>query len=106
DAVTQVRYTCDQHANKIRIEMTTGTGNQFTPRHMYATTTDSLDYNIYLDATHTTIWGQGLYGTDVYYQNNPPNGTLVIVPAYGRILARQDPPPGNYVDILTVRILF
>ena len=105
DALAQVIYTCDNQAKKIRIEMTTGLSNQFD-RYMYVDTNSSLRYNIYLDATHTTIWGQGLYGTDVYYQNNPPNGTPVVVPAYGRIPARQDPPPGNYVDVLTVRVLF
>jgi len=106
DALAQVIYTCNNQARKIRIEMTTGWSNQFSPRSMRATTTDQLDYNIYLDSTHQTIWGQGAYGTDVYYQNNPPNGTPVVVPAYGRIFARQQPAPGNYSDILTVRVLF
>jgi len=105
DAVAQVIYTCNNKAKKIRIEMTTGLSNQFD-RYMYSDATTRLYYNIYLDATHTTIWGQGLYGTDVYYQNNPPNGTPVVVPAYGRIPPRQDPKPGNYVDVLTVRVLF
>jgi spore coat protein U-like protein len=73
---------------------------------MLANALDRLDYNIYLDATHRTIWGQGLYGTDVYIENNPPNGTPVTVTAYGRIPPRQNPPPGQYVDVLTVRVLF
>ena len=105
DAVAQVIYTCSNHAKKIRIEMTTGLSNQFD-RSMYANVTDDLRYNIYLDSTHQTIWGQGLYGTDVYYETNPPNGTPVIVPAYGRIFARQNVPPGQYSDVLTVRVLF
>ena len=109
DAVAQVIYTCNNQANKIRIEMTTGGAGTFSPRHMSAGTgLDFLDYNIYLDATRQTVWGQGLFGTDVYYENNPPNGTPVIVPAFGRIPARQtpSPPPGQYVDLLTVRVLF
>jgi len=108
DAVAQVIYTCDNQAKKIRIEMTTGQANQFNPyRRMSAGTgMDFLDYNVYLDATRQTVWGQGLYNTDVYYENNPPNGTPVIVTAYGRIPARQDPAPGQYVDVLTVRVLF
>jgi len=108
DAVAQVIYTCDNQAKKIRIEMTTGQSNQFSPYRVMSAGTgmDFLDYNIYLDATHQTIWGQGLYNTDVYYENNPPNGTPVIVTAYGRIPARQDPAPGQYVDVLTVRVLF
>ena len=106
DAVAQVIYTCSNQAKKIRIEMTPGTSSQFTPRYMSAGAVDRLAYNIYLDATHQTIWGQGAFGTDVYYQSNPPNGTPVIVPAYGRIPPGQDSPPGQYVDVLTVRILF
>lgn len=106
DAVAQVIYTCNNHANKIRIEMETGTANQFSPRYMFTSATERLAYNIYLDATRQTIWGQGLFGTDVYYENNPPNGTTVILPAYGRIPARENPVPGLYVDVLTVRVLF
>jgi spore coat protein U-like protein len=105
DALAQVIYTCNNHASKIRIEMTTGASNQFD-RFMSSGTTDRLYYNIYLDSTHQTIWGQGLYGTDVYYEGNPPNGTPVVVPAFGRIRRGQNVEPGEYIDGLTVRILF
>jgi spore coat protein U-like protein len=105
DALAQVIYTCNNQAKKIRIEMTAGISNQFD-RAMSAGATERLFYNIYLDPTHQTIWGQGAFGTDVYFESNPPNGTPVVVPAYGRIPARQSVPPGNYVDVLTVRILF
>jgi spore coat protein U-like protein len=105
DALAQVIYTCNNHASKIRIEMTTGASNQFD-RYMSSGPTERLFYNIYLDATHQTIWGQGLYGTDVYYEGNPPNGTPVVVPAFGRIRRGQNVEPGEYIDALTVRILF
>jgi len=104
DTVAEVIYACNQHASKIRIEMTTGLGNQFD-RYMLSGQ-DRLYYNIYLDPTRQTIWGQGLYGTDVYFDSNPPNGTPVVVLGYGRIRARQNVPPGEYTDVLTVRILF
>lgn len=106
DALAQVIYACNNQASKIRIEMTTGAAGQFDRRMSAGTGTDFLRYNIYLDATHTTIWGQGAFGTDVYYEGNPPNGTPVVVPAYGRIPPRQDVEPGEYRDVLTVRILF
>jgi spore coat protein U-like protein len=105
DAQTQVIYTCNNQAKKIRIEMTTGMSSQFD-RSMLGGAAEHLFYNIYLDPTHQTIWGQGAFGTDVYFESNPPNGTPVVVPAYGRIPARQSVPPGDYVDVLTVRILF
>jgi spore coat protein U-like protein len=106
DVVTEVIYTCDNQAKKIRIEMETGVANTFDRRMSAGTGSDFLNYNVYLDSTHTTIWGQGAFGTDVYYQNNPPNGTPVVVRAYGRIPPRQNVPTGSYVDLLTVRILF
>jgi spore coat protein U domain-containing protein, fimbrial subunit CupE1/2/3/6 len=104
DAVAQVIYTCDNQAKKIRIDMSAGTSNTFD-RQM-SNGGYNLAYNIYLDATHRTVWGDGVLGTDVYYENNPPNGTPVVVLAYGRIPARQDPAPGQYTDVLTVRVLF
>ena len=106
DAVGQVIYTCNNQAKKIRIEMTTGNAGAFDRRMTAGTGADFLNYNIYLDATRQTVWGQGLFGTDVYYESNPPNGTPVIVPAYGRIPARQSPSPGQYADLVNVRVLF
>jgi spore coat protein U-like protein len=115
DALGQVIYVCGnlddrakpEEGNKtIRIEMTTGTANTFSPRGMFSGPTDRLDYNIYLDATRTTIWGQGAFGTDIYVDSNPPNKTPVTVPAFGRVRQLQDVPEGQYVDVVTVRILF
>jgi spore coat protein U-like protein len=106
DAVAQVIYTCDNQAKKIRIDMSQGTSNSYDRR--MSNGGYELYYNIYLDATHRTVWGDGVLGTDVYYENNPPNGTPVIVPAYGRIPGRQSssPPAGQYVDSVIVRVLF
>ena len=114
DAVGQVIYVCGnlaasgtaQGAKAIRIEMDTGGANTYQ-RHMSAGTgLDFLAYNLYLDATHRTIWGQGLYGTDVYVDTHPPNRTPVTVPVYGRVFGLQDVPSGQYVDAVTARILF
>jgi spore coat protein U-like protein len=66
----------------------------------------ALNYNIYLDATHRTIWGTGEGTTQAYIDTHPPNGTPVIVPAFGRIEAGQDVPAGTYHDEPAVRILF
>ena len=91
----------------IRIEMAQGYGNSFAPRHMVGGIgVEHLDYNIYLDAQHRTVWGTGEGPTEVYTDNNPPNGTPVIVPAFGRIRGGQDVPAGPYVDDVPVRILF
>jgi spore coat protein U-like protein len=104
DAVAQVIYICDNQAKKIRIDMSAGTSNTFD-RSM-SNGGYNLYYNIYLDPTHRTVWGDGVLGTEVYHDSNPPNGTPVVVLAYGRIPARQDPVPGQYTDTVTVRVLF
>jgi len=114
DAVGQVIYACGnfgasstaQGAKAIRIELETGVANTFQ-RHMSAGTgVDFLDYNLYLDATRRTIWGNGTNGTDVYVDTHPPNRTPVIVPVFGRISGMQDVPAGQYADSLLARIVF
>jgi spore coat protein U-like protein len=65
-----------------------------------------LNYNIYLDATRRTIWGNGAGITQVYIDTNPPNATPVIVPAFGRIFARQNVESGQYADSVHTVILF
>jgi len=90
----------------IRIELWQGLQNSFVPRHMTGAGSSLLDYNIYLDATHRTIWGNGVDITQVYIDSHPPNGTPVIVPAYGRIFARQNPVAGQYYDSVITAILF
>jgi spore coat protein U-like protein len=116
DAVGQVIYMCgnlgasalapDNDKKAIRIELETGLANSFSPRAMYAGATERLEYNLYLDATHQTVWGQGAFGTDVYVDSKPPNKTPVIVPIFGRIRSMQDVPVGQYLDSLLARIVF
>jgi spore coat protein U-like protein len=116
DAVGQVIYMCgnlgasgtgsDNNNKAIRIELETGLANSFSPRAMYAGSVDRLEYNLYLDATHQTVWGQGAFGTDVYVDPKPPNKTPVIVPIFGRIRSLQDVAVGQYLDSLLARIVF
>jgi spore coat protein U-like protein len=67
---------------------------------------EHLEYNIYLDVQHRMVWGTGEGPTQVYIDNNPPSNTPVIVPAFGRIMGRQDVAAGPYTDDVPVRILF
>lgn len=65
-----------------------------------------LSYNVYLDATRQTIWGDGSAGTDVLRHANPQNHETYTATIYGRIPAQQDIPPGSYFDSLVATILF
>jgi hypothetical protein len=93
-------------SNSIRIEMAQGYGNSFAPRRMVGLGGEHLEYNIYLDVQHRMVWGTGEGPTQVYIDNNPPSNTPVIVPAFGRIMGRQDVAAGPYTDDVPVRILF
>jgi spore coat protein U-like protein len=113
DGVGQVIYTCGsgngpdiRSPKNIRIEMERGASNSYSDRRMFGPDPVGLQYNIYLDATHRTIWGDGTNGTEFYFDAKPPNGTPVTVPAYGRIRARQDVNAGQYADQPAIRILW
>jgi spore coat protein U-like protein len=67
---------------------------------------EQLSYNLYLDADHRKVWGDGSSGTDYYFNSSPPNNTRVTVPAYGRLFGLQDVMAGTYTDILQITILF
>ncbi len=67
---------------------------------------EGLNYNLYLDAARTTIWGDGTGGTQVYSNANPPNNTNVTVTIYGRIPASQDVSAGSYTNTVTATINF
>ena len=87
DATAQIIYTCvnrtggadgvrgvggvGDSAQAIRIELRQGLQNAFDPRVMTGPGFDDLKYNIYLDATHRTIWGNGVDITQVYIDSHP-----------------------------------
>ncbi|HEY6508716.1 MAG TPA: spore coat protein U domain-containing protein, partial [Vicinamibacterales bacterium] len=69
-AIGQVIYTCGsgnepglRSPKNIRIEMARGFSNDYGRRAMAGPDGGNLFYNIYLDATHNTIWGDGSSNT-------------------------------------------
>jgi spore coat protein U-like protein len=75
-----------------------------------------LSYNLFQDASFTTIWGDGSSGTNRIAQPFPIVGGMGMgmgTPpfnmdhtVYGRSFAGQDPAPGNYADAPIVTIEF
>ena len=55
----------------------------------------TLAYNLYVDASHTRVWGDGTGNT----QTQTGMGNLVI---YGRIPGQQNVPAGLYTDRVMV----
>lgn len=88
------------------IKLSSGNSGSFSQRKLNYTLglgLISLKYNIYLDSSFTTIWGDGTNGTS-FYSNNI-KGTDVIT-AYGKIPAKQIAIMGTYSDSIMVTLEF
>lgn len=66
--------------------------------------THVLAYNLFLDSTRLTIWGDGSAGTGT--ASGTGTGANSNTPVYGRIPAQQNVSIGTYSDVLTVTVTF
>ena len=67
---------------------------------------NSLNYNLYTDATYTSIWGSGSGGTSSVSKTNGSGETGSTITIYGKIPAEQDVYAGSYSDSITITISF
>lgn len=99
DSTGNISVTCDV-ATAYSISISPGTGSYAT-RSM-ANGPHRLNYNLFTDATRTTVWGDGTSGSGVV----AGNGTMANHTVFGRIPARQNLHIGAYSDNLTVTLTF
>lgn len=92
------------------VRLNAGNSGLFTPRAM-SSGADTLEYNLHIDPTHTTIWGDGTGGTV------SQNGTLSwgffgfgtktqSFTTYGRVFGSQFVSAGSYQDTIMVTVLY
>lgn len=106
DGTGQITYRCTgPRPPLVTIHLDKGGSPSFTPRQMRKGS-EALNYNLYLDSTRSTIWGDGTGGTQVYSQANPPNGRNILLSVFGRIPASQDVSAGTYSATVTATIFF
>lgn len=104
-----ITVTCNAPAQNpvvpVTLSLTAGSSGTFALRRMVSTSGGGLNYNLYSDATKTTILGDGSGGSsnlsNVISKNAPWKITI-----YGRIPARQNVTPGVYSDSITATILW
>lgn len=90
------------------IQISAGTGGSFSARSMGGTST-RLRYQLYRDALHTQIWGDGTGGTvtvtDGYLLGIllPINRTYTC---YANIPANQNVDIGGYTDVVSVLLTY
>ena len=105
DSTGSVIFNCNAQATSIRVTLSSGVSASFSPRTLRKGS-ESLAYNLYLDAARTSIWGDGGGGTAQYGPTNPANNQNVTVVVYGRIPAGQDVTAGAYSDTVVATIVF
>ncbi|HET9361851.1 MAG TPA: spore coat U domain-containing protein [Vicinamibacterales bacterium] len=105
DSAGSVTFRCNAAAANISITLSKGTSSTFAPRTM-TRVGEALNYNLYLDAARTNVWGDGSGGTSTYTNVNPPNNQNVTLPIYGRIPASQDVSAGLYSDTVLATVNF
>jgi spore coat protein U-like protein len=106
DSTGAVTFRCTgvSPSDVISIQLGRGDADTFLPRAM--TCRDSrLDYNLFLDAARTLVWGDGTSGTSAYTLH-PIDGQLVSVSIFGRVPPRQNVLPGLYSDVIVLTVLY
>jgi spore coat protein U-like protein len=107
DSTGTVTVTCDQ-APPADITISigpSGTSGGFIPRQMRsASSSDRLNYNLFINAGRSTVWGDGAAGTSTFFLKNVKKNRPAVTTIYGRIPPGQDVSVGSYSDSLTVTI--
>jgi spore coat protein U-like protein len=84
------------------LTLSKGAANSYTPRSMPRTTPPAatLDYNLYMDAAHSIIWGDGTSGTQYLTFVSTPTNKIYAGSIFGYIPAGLDVAPGTYTDTI------
>jgi spore coat protein U-like protein len=107
DSAGSLTYRCDDVAalDTIMIHLSRGSSASFQPRTLIQGA-HQLQYNLYLEPSRSTVWGDGSSGTGQYGPTLPPNGSNVLLNVYGRMPSRQNVHVGSYSDTVVVSIVF
>jgi spore coat protein U-like protein len=106
DATSSVIATCTSGvAYTIAADVGTGAGATEAARSMTGLVGGAaLNYLMYTNSTHTTLWGDGTLSTATF------GGTTVLLPqtytVYGRMPISQHPAAGLYADLVTVTLSY
>lgn len=94
-------------SNTVPYTISLGTGNgTIAQRTMVgsAGNTDKLNYNVYLDSSHTSIFGDASGGSATV--TGAGTGTEQLTTIYGKIPMAQLVKPDNYADTVTLTVTY
>ncbi len=104
DSVGSVTVSCILSLG-YNIELSQGGAGSFDPRTLISGA-NTLDYNLFTDATYLTIWGDGSASTAVVSGSVGLLLLPVVHTVYGRIPGGQNVAAGSYADTITVTVVF
>jgi spore coat protein U-like protein len=104
DTTGTVTYQCD-FVVLPTITLSTGASSSYAARQMVSGA-ERLNYNLYQDATHLIVWGDGTGGSVSYVASVSFLNLSVPVTVYGRIPAQQNAAAGSYSDTIVATIHF
>lgn len=106
DSSADVQVTCQGGRGLVFIALSAGSSGNMSNRYMLSGS-NRLNYNAYLNATRTIIWGDGSGGSRFILRIMfRPNRRVFDIPVYGRVFAGQNPASGSYADPLVVTAYF
>lgn len=99
DGAGTINVSCDA-STSFTVSLSTGSGSY--AQRLMTGGANQLGYNLYTDASRTTVWGDGLGSTSTV----SATGGNVNLPVYGRIPAQQNVPANSYGDTITVTVSY
>jgi spore coat protein U-like protein len=100
-----VSCTVPSGHNPVTIAFSTGSSGTFGARKMVSGT-DTLNYNLYLDAAYTQVWGDGTGNTVTDTQFVTHGKPAFSATVYGMMPALQSAAAGTFSDTITVTVSF
>ncbi|EKS68482.1 MULTISPECIES: spore coat U domain-containing protein [Caballeronia] len=106
EATSRITATCTSGASyNIALNGGTSDGGAITGRKLTRVGgTETIDYQLYIDPSHTVPWGDGTSGTVM--GNGVGTGVAYTFTVYGQVPAQSAPRPGPYRDTITAFIIF
>ncbi len=105
DSTGEISYSCTLPVASPRLSLSAGSSGSFATRQLFSSG-NSLDYNLFLDAARSVVWGDGTGGSATYDAPPPADGQVYSLTIHGRVPARQNPHVGSYADTVRVTMDF
>jgi spore coat protein U-like protein len=106
DATSTLSLTCTNttpYAVSLNAGVNAGSATSFASRTMKSGS-DTLAYQIYLDAGRSTVWGDGSSSSST--KSGTGTGSQQSISVYGRIPSLANVVPGSYTDTVTVTVTY